>query len=576
MPLRIVFHNPSQGPYTTGSLVQGHLELDIKRAAQQDELKQINLYFSCRSKIRITRVTGAGNNRRTHYYNCKSVLFSRSYVLENSTFEIAGSRRGEDGGVLHFPFEFMVPAYAEGVSPEKMQLHSADALPPSGTWPGTAAYFDHEPMSQPLPDSLPNFHLIGMISRISLDGSVTYKVRAEVPNLGAGWKSLWIGKLDEDVFLPVRNLHHRREIVEQIQWHSQSFREEVRTLRLLPTHADGNLSFRERTRSIFKKSALPSLGLEMTFSAPQTLFLDGPEQDPLPFFLSASRTTSGAGDSLSPTTVSLDDKNSVSESGEAYDIPTPKVYLNRLAVTLMSHSQIRTNPSTRRYMDPGEAEGFAEYEIFEYKYQKEEGSKIELPLSSCSNTTPAYPPEKVGLHSPTVTQTLTGSSSATSGTGQQWSAGESLGVNHAMLQALGAGVVPDFATPNLARTYLLQWEVRVEVCGEEVKWDSRKGEGGLWVRLQRKGGGSGGGDDDDAENMPLPVYQGQDQGQGMGDSGQQLPTPQYDSTGQEPPNAYAGNREAGGLVPGMQALNVSAGASGEQLPSYPGTGPSRA
>ena len=465
-------------------------------------------------------------------------------MLENSTFQIAGTRRGEDGGTLHFRFEFVVPQYSEGVTPEKMELHSADALPEMApVWPGSAAYFDHVPQSQPLPDSLPGFNQIGSGYRVNVEGSVSYKVRAEVPGMGAGWKSLWMGKMDNDVVVPVTNLIGKGISTDQVQWHSMRHRDEVRSLRLLPSHAEGRLSFKERTRSIFKKSALPSLGLTMTFQAPQTLFIDAADGDPLPFFLSIARTGATVGDGISRTTSAvgaspsndnsaLDDKGSISDSGSFYDIPTPKVYLTRLSVTLVAHSQVRTNPSTQRYMDPGQAESFSEHAIFEYRYQKQnEGDRrIELPLSeigSSSSTSHAgYPGGEKSAE--------LGSRPAPGGS--QWSVGEQLGINHAMLRALGPSIVPDFATPNFARSYLVQWEVRVECCGEEVIWRSIK-EGGLGISIQRQGVGAAG---------------------NLGDAGiVDLPVP-----------AYGDGR---GLVPGMETLNVNnvvAGASGEQLPSY--------
>ena len=434
-------------------------------------------------------------------------------MLENSTFQIAGTRRGEDGGTLHFLFEFIIPEYSEGVSPEKMEAHSADALPEvAGVWPGSVAYFDNVPMSQRLPDSLPGFNQIGTGYRVNVEGSVSYKVRAEVPGMGAGWKSLWMGKMDSDVVVPVVNLSARGGSADQVQWHSMNHRDAVRSLRLLPSHAEGRLSFKERTRSIFKKSALPALGLTMNFQAPQTLFIDAVDEDPLPFFLSIARTSSAVKDGISRTTSAatgsssndtsgLDDKASVSDSGDVYDIPTPKVYLTRLSVTLVAHNQVRTNPSTQRYMDPGQAESFAEHVIFEYRYQKQnEGDrKIELPLaeadSSSSTSNAGYlGREKSGE---------LGARPVTGGT--QWSVGEQLGVNHGMLRALGPSIVPDFATPNLARSYLLQWEVRVECCGEEVIWRSIK-EGGLGVSIQRQGAGAAGNLGDAGVVEPVPAY----------------------------------------------------------------------
>ena len=540
--LSIIFHTPP--PHPTNSLIKGHLSLAIKNAARADSHPNINLVFSCRSKIRITRVVGSGNNRRTLHFNCKSVLFSHVYELRDPSFEIATSRRGEDGGSLRWEFELTVPQCAEGVSPEMINEHKADVLPPDGLWPGTAAYFNLLPNGQPLPDSLGMFNGIGLSPRITVSGSITYKVKAEVPNLGAGWKSLWIGKMDEEVFIPVVNNTPTTATGRAFtQWRSIQFDDEVRTLRLLPSHAEGSLSFRERTRSIFKKAALPRLNLSITFTAPDTLYLDAPSTDPLPFFLAISRRRRPLLDNTDYGEKPAEDDDAADD-----DIPTPKITLSRLSISVVARSQVRTNPQTQSRLDPGDAECFSEYALFEYRYRSGGGDKLELPVleEASNNNTNGFPRDEKSSLGPGFTPTASAGNS--NSTGESFPIGTALNVTHSLLQKLGPEIVPGFATPNLVRTYLLQWDARLDVCGEELRWESRKVMGGLGVRLQR--------------------------GSDSGSTGDVMATPAYDAVGGshiEEQNVM-GDRD--GLVSGLDGVRIDGPSTqavgGEQLPSYDG------
>ena len=519
MALRIVFHDqPSDGRrlYSTGEKVTGHVEVDIKPVALKDQITKINLFFSCRSKIGITR--SAGHHR--YYFNCKSMLFSRRYLLVSPTFEVADSHRGEDGGTLKFPFELTIPEFAEAVGPDLVELHRAEVLTSGRVWPATAAYFDQDPQSQPLPDVLPNFHTMGTFPGSAVDGSVIYKVRAEVPNLGADWQRLWIGKMEQDAFLAVVNLKRLPSTVAEgpVQWRDLKFKCDVRTLKLLPNHAESHLSILERTRGIFNKSALPSLELELAFSAPRTLFIDAADQLSLPFFLSVCRTNSHASEDPSLNTLGLDEKhNEISESVDPYTVTTPKVYLDRMRVILVAHSEVRTNPHTRRYMDPGENQAFQEHEIFDYKHNAKAGERVEIPLIDPLNA----------ARSSRGSFNEKGSSQVSSSKPMQFNIGEQLGITHELLRNIPRSydIVPDFATPNLVRKYFLQWDIRLDVCGEEVRWSAEREEQGLGVRVER--GGSGGaenvmsistGRNDEGPGFGVwgvpPAYQYQDQGEG--------------------------------------------------------------
>ena len=78
----------------------------------------------------------------------------------------------------------------------------------------------------------------------------------------------------------------------------------------------------------------------------------------------------------------------------------------------------------------------------------------------------------------------------------QWFNVGRLGVNWGHLLEIRSldrfGLVGDFVTPNMVRTYGIEWDIRLEIAGEELKWETSFGYGGgLPVKLMN-GDGSGG------------------------------------------------------------------------------------
>jgi hypothetical protein len=56
----------------------------------------------------------------------------------------------------------------------------------------------------------------------------------------------------------------------------------------------------------------------------------------------------------------------------------------------------------------------------------------------------------------------------------------------------GGGLTGEFLTPNVLRRWGVEWDVRLECAGEEIRWRSESTEGGgLGVRILRGGGGGG-------------------------------------------------------------------------------------
>ena len=290
MSLRIFVHASSATAFPTGGRIQGHVELDLKFASQKETIKVVNLSFSCCSNIRISRrestSTGTGITTATRHYPSKAVLFWKTSSLANPAFQAPASRRGEDGGTLSWEFQVPIPSYPEPLHPEVINELDGDTFQMAGPFP---ASFGYDPAMQclPLPDAMMTFSCTAGPST-SISGSTRYVLHAEVPGLSSGFKSLWIGNKDTEVDVPVLNQGLNLNAA-PIRWNKLAYEETIRTLRLLPSHTDAKLSFREKTRNIFQKSSLPSMDFRLSFTAPDILLLDRPTEPPMPFSLNIQR-----------------------------------------------------------------------------------------------------------------------------------------------------------------------------------------------------------------------------------------------------------------------------------------------
>lgn len=533
MSLKIYVDHYDGTPVPTNTTLTGTIAVQLRKAEQRSEITQIQLVFYCRSKVDITRTrqTGAGNNRHTthEYYHSKCILFSHSYTLTSSSFQPAASRRGEDGGTLHFPFSVHIPTHAEPVPPNVTEVHRGDVLGYSDMFPGTLGYDPPHAVQppMPLPDTMLDFRDdVTNSYRVDAKAQVRYTLRAEAPGLSSPSK-LWMGDAEEDcdiaVFNPVSF-----PTAPLVNYNQMCYDETIRTMRLLPSHGkEHRLSFRENMRSVFKKDKLPFMTLRLGMSVPDTLWLDSPADAPLPIFLNVQRLLASLGEidpsasgsksrsrsrsrgddeaPVPPTDLNWDNKAPNAKS--AYlappnqlpqqlpdGIPDPEVHLTRLTLTLTAHTSLRGNHPSPSSIGGQTMQAATSVRIFEWRASKS-SPQIPLVLLPTQSTPPPPPP-------------ISNPASSTGNNSDVWlNIGTTLNLTTAHLhsagQASGVGANSDgslqgaFLLPNLAREWSVSWEVRVEVAGEEVRWRSEDeegggGGGGVGVRLLRGDGGFAG------------------------------------------------------------------------------------
>lgn len=363
MSLKIYLDRSEGAPITTNEPVTGHIELHLKKAEQKDAINQILLTFYGRSKVRIEKSEQSANGTsQSTYYDSKALLFSDHYRLDNATFSPPASRRGEDGGILTFPFSFQVPEYAEPLTEPVIKEHNAHIFRPTGPFPATLGHDPPGSFQVPprLPDTVPELYA-RFDSHFSATASVRYTLHAECPELKAGASRLWQGNVDEQVDLPISNPTTSLP-AQPVQWKRLAHEDAVRSLRLLPSHQDGRLTFRENMRSFFKKDRLPWCRFRMTIQMPDLLWLDRPDDQPLPILLNVRRVACGTGaerrksdagststtdQPLSPTLEKAGLRNGADEKKaslvdpEEEDMPTPPLYLKAVQLSYVSYTALR-------------------------------------------------------------------------------------------------------------------------------------------------------------------------------------------------------------------------------------------
>ncbi|ETN46484.1 uncharacterized protein HMPREF1541_00669 [Cyphellophora europaea CBS 101466] len=522
----------------TGSLCEGHIEVHFKKAEHKDTIKQVLVNFYGRSKARITREerrSNGSNGTRTvyHHYDSKCLLFNHHYPLDNPTFSPPLSRRGEDGGILIFPYSFRIPTHAEPQDPYSTESRGAQVLNPSGPFPGTLGYdppgYEQPPL--PLPDSCDNFYT-RIDSRFQAEASVRYTIHAICPQLKAGASRLWMGEVDEKADINIINPVSLP--AQLIQWKRLAHEDAIRTLRLLPFHQTNRLSFRENVRSVFKKDRLPWCSFRMTMAAPDILWLDRPSDQPLPISLSIERIGSGEGSASSHRASSTsdagppsplpakagasppDNKNSLSpypshqspSPSPALEFPTPPIYLKRLTLNLITTTLLRgSDPKPTSY--GGQTyEAVGASPIWEWRADKA-NPMIELHANGIDTATAPF------------------------------ELGRELGITWAALHRAAAakyfgGLQSEFVVPNLHRSFGIDWELRLECAGEEFRWESPAEFGGGFGLRALRGDGTpsdvdGGGRGPQVQALPPMQFQ-------RGPLAGQLdspppPPPEYDHAG---------------------------------------------
>ncbi|KPI38692.1 uncharacterized protein AB675_5934 [Cyphellophora attinorum] len=546
MSIRIFVNNydPNTTVLPTNTTLTGYIEVTIRNASHRASLTQLPLVFYGRSKATMTysESTGTGNDHRTHkhYFSSKALLFSHSYTLTNPTFTPAASRRGEDGGILTFPFSCLIPTHTEPCPPETTDLHRAHVLNPRPPiFPGSLGY---DPPgtglpSAPLPDTCLDFHdHISNASSTTCSASIRYSLKTEAPGVSTKSK-LWMGDAEERADVAIYNpISFPSGPQPQISFCEVRYEATARSLRLLASHgkeAQRRLSFRESMRSVFQKGKLPFVTLGLRMSVPDVLMLDGPDDQPIPIRIGVARLAAGVGGEYAG---SDDEKGSRSrsrsptpnpsatqgwDSSNGYDNKDPMQQQQPPTIQGQS-SQYSTRPNEKvqypQYLSPNPGLQPQRHQDDQIPNPAIRLTRLTLSLVSLNSlrgnaSDPTNDPLGTEYHSnpryhPNMTFVSFKSAPVfdwepskdpsqqvflrvSSDQQQDYiDIGQVLGITTSDLRAAGGNVraigansdgslQAGFSTPNWSREWMLEWEVRVEVAGDkEIKWKCRAGKEG--------------------------------------------------------------------------------------------------
>jgi hypothetical protein len=264
-----------------------------------------------------------------------------------------------------------------------------------------------------------------------------------------------------------------------MQYKTLGHQDTIRTMRLLHSHQEKRMSFRDNMRSIFKKDRLPWLAFGIVFQAPHLLWLDQAAETKLPFSLGVRRLAGGIGETTGPPPLPMpgvpcDEKGrpldpAAAAAADDYmknnsgHIPTPKVFLKSLKLKLVAHTALRGGYDRFSGYGPKRFEGITPVTFFKFKASSST-PQLELP---------------VGDHA--------------------WTdLGAALGATLGDLRVAGSeaglgGITGEFLTPNVWRRYGIEWDMRLECAEEEIHWQSETlYGGGLGMQFLRGDGGVGG------------------------------------------------------------------------------------
>lgn len=464
MSLHIFIHRSSPAPLQANELVTGYVEVHCKRAEQKDLVRQVLLKFYGRSKVQIIRTQHrqAGQRQRTQTlrFHSKALLCSQYHRLDNPSFSPPASRRGEDGGILTFPFSFRIPTHAEPQDPATTEAHRANVFTPRDCFPGSVGYDPpgRVPPPVPLPDSIPEL-TAHYDYQVKVQASIRYTLHVECPELKAGASRLWMGSVDESVDLDIIN--PATLAPHAVQWMSLSFEDTIRTFNLFPEDQRPKLGFRDRMSSVFKKDRLPWCAFHLALQAPSTLWLDGPNDAPLPLHLLVRRVASGAGASAErrKSDASSQQQQPSSTDGSSYtskgqeklspstnptapndpSILTPPLHITSFTLRVSYNMALRGAEASPSSWGGRTYELTDHANVCDWAAGKKQ-PRVEVPLSDHED---------------------------------RWlDLGRELGITYGHMKAAAAndarfgGLQGDFATPNLARRFGLEWCLKVEGLDE--------------------------------------------------------------------------------------------------------------
>lgn len=422
MSLKILLDGPANTAYQPGAWISGRVQISDPSTAYP-----VAIHFSGRSKVHISErrqennVGESGTHTDYRSFDSKALLFRHSFNLQQSP----------DGS---YPFQVQVPEWTDQVPESLLKEHDADIFPEEPPWHPTFG-----PNRSPIPDTF--YHRASADFQINLESSVSYKVQAEMRKDDG--KFHLRSKKEEDIDITVKNVRPSQNDLKHPGFDNRVYEASVHTLRLLPEHADGHLSLREKTHSLFHKSSLPTVSFRLALSVPDTVYLGRSSTESLPLSLSINRI---------PAIV---DPEHPSKSPYRDDqIPTPPVYLKRFAVRLTSATRGRTAKPIAWYRDVHDTTATYTIELYDEKMKNVPGKeRLELPVN-----------------------------------GSWCDLGRELGITMAqILQHKHTGdmdLVPSFSSQNIVRMYMVDWRVGVEICGEEIEWHVKSDQGtGVPVRI---------------------------------------------------------------------------------------------
>ncbi|KAL2208032.1 hypothetical protein CC79DRAFT_1368887 [Sarocladium strictum] len=483
-------------PVPTGSHLTGYVRVKCKKPEQARAITQVLFAFYGRSSVHITRrklVTrmeysshdrferhyrplqprqvGPRSHWETSYYTSDCLLFSHRQVLvqSNSQIPVAG-----DDCAVDFPFEVRVPTHSEPQPPDNLEGHNCECFSASGCFPGSLGYDPpgKTTQPQPLPDSIYSFE-DRLIENTEGTAQVRYTMHAIAPELSGGGRWIFGSSSPAENSVDISLYNPVSMPPTPIQYKTLGHQDTVRTMRLLQDNQNKRLSLRDNMRSIFKKDKLPWLALGLVFQAPELLWIDQPAETKLPFSIGVRRLAGGVGEATGPPPqpmpgVPCDEKGRPLDPAAAaaaddfmrnnpIHVPTPKVYLKSLKLKLVAHTALRGGYDRFSGFGPKRFEGITPITFFKYKTSS---PTFELPVG-----------DNAWLD---LGQAL----DATLGPLRQ-AGGES---------GLG-GITGEFLTPNVWRRYGVEWDLRLDVEGEEVRWESETNfGGGLGMRFLRGDG----------------------------------------------------------------------------------------
>jgi Arrestin (or S-antigen), N-terminal domain len=247
MVFRILLDDSGKRVFAAGDIVKGRVVLQ----SQQDEaVGSVLISFMGRAKSKIRRKKRNGPNNghtstyrgRGNYFYFSKTLYQGHYTLRANTYE--------------WPFEFQFPSHTDS----RAVVDNFDA-----TYP-----FRSNSDVHPLP---PNFTHSNSGYYSSYECYVEYKLEATMTRPPGSSKFF---ASDMKVGLPLGLLPHRNVEYPSLELKSMQGHFTARTLRLLPEKADAKLSMKEKMRSTFKKSELPSASFSLKIDFPTQIYPGGP------------------------------------------------------------------------------------------------------------------------------------------------------------------------------------------------------------------------------------------------------------------------------------------------------------